>query len=664
MVRVGAVAGVGVVVLALGTLHVSSCGEAGPDPSPRENVGRTQLAATGVCDNTPPSSTQACIDAVQLNGGVVNDVFTDANGLTADQLPIFGQLFNNWPGCNTVSYAGCSGQSLPPYDCPGQYQCTGLPNTFANASVHLNALDRLWWHPCRLTNHSIVNNCPVWSSCTADGIGGNYLPWEGLVFDLGGPSNQVAIFAQNDHGPQPCESLEYTVYLTDNPFSQSAILDPAGQGVDPNQWNRAVLTKIFTKGFVEVRPPDPIGHAACGDTALYSVEEDSFAQVFSLPCGINFRYAAIIAGNDGLDFPECAFDSQEAELDAVAGLTETGAAVCPDADGDHYVDCACPGAPPVCDCNDADENVNPGEPEPCDSVDINCDNVPGSCDQPLVCHDSICIPTCVDESASCPTGSECTSTPQGNLCVPSDCTVSMCPVGSICVDGQCVPACDNVVCPGTQICQDGQCIDPCKDIACPSPLVCQLGTCVPPCECFQGDIGCVDLPGTVCDDGNTGLCVPPLCEGVVCLPSQHCDGTTGLCVDFCHPGVMCPLGQKCVDPDGCVDLCFDVNCPDGFACNPETGDCVDDSCADVECIPPAVCVDGECVDMGGDGGGGSSGAGGSGGAVSSASGPNGAPQQQVIEDAGSCGCRVASRRTPSAAWLLLLALPFARRRRT
>ena len=49
--------------------------------------------------------------------------------------------------------------------------------------------------------------------------GGNYHPWTGLVFDLGGPSNKVAIFAENDHGPQPCESLEYTVFLTDNPYA-------------------------------------------------------------------------------------------------------------------------------------------------------------------------------------------------------------------------------------------------------------------------------------------------------------------------------------------------------------------------------------------------------------------------------------------------------------
>ena len=37
----------------------------------------------------------------------------------------------------------------------------------------------------------------------------------------------------NDHGPQPCESLEYTVFLTDNPYSTDLVLYPAKDGVDP-----------------------------------------------------------------------------------------------------------------------------------------------------------------------------------------------------------------------------------------------------------------------------------------------------------------------------------------------------------------------------------------------------------------------------------------------
>src|SRR5262249_16092626 len=193
-----------------------------------------------------------------------------------------------------------------------------------------------WCRPSRLNSPGLTTQaalpCPADWTCITDQRGGNYCPGEGLVFDLGGPSNQVAIFAVNDHGPQPCESLEYTVYLTDNPFAQDRVQDPKTTGVDPSKWNRAVLTRIFTWGWENVRTPDRVNHLQCGDTTLYSVEDDSFAQVFALPCGINFRYAAVVAGNDGLVFPPCAFDSSEAELDAVAGLTESGSGVCPDAD--------------------------------------------------------------------------------------------------------------------------------------------------------------------------------------------------------------------------------------------------------------------------------------------------------------------------------------------
>ncbi len=616
-------------------------------------------AQTGVCDSNPPVSTQACIDAIQSNGSVINDIFKDANGLTGQQLPVFGTLFANWPGCDTTPFAGCAGQSQPPYDCPGQYTCAALAPTIANASAYLNALDRLWWHPCRLANHQMLGACPDWT-CIANGVGGAYNPWEGLVFDLGGPSNKVAIFAQNDHGPQPCESTEYTVYLSDNPYSQEAILDPKTTGVDPMKWNRAVLTTLFTKGWVEVRPPDPVGYAACGDTADYSVEEDSFAQVFALPCGITFRYAAIIAGNDGLDFPQCAYDSDEAELDAVAGLTESGAAVCPDADGDLYVDCNCPGAPLVCDCDDANPGIHPGAPEACDSPDLSCDGVPGSCTGSLVCYQSLCIAPCEGENQFCPAGSTCTQTPEGTLCVPADCTVGGCPPGGVCSNGVCVPVCTGVVCPGAQTCVDGQCIDPCAGIQCPAGQLCQAGACHSPCSCFAGQIGCADQAGTVCDAGNTGLCVAPACAGVVCNAGETCDAATGMCKPFCDPSVVCPPGQKCSDPAGCVPLCEGVTCEAGFTCDPATGQCVDMACKDVNCFPPQVCVMGQCIDPG-TGSGGAGGAGGSGGGAgtssSSGNGAGGAPSGSGNDpgDEGGCGCRTAGR-SGGVGWAGLLVL--------
>jgi len=620
------------------------------------SVPRDALATGPACDISPAAS-QACIDAIQANGAVVNDVFKDANGLTAQQLPVFGQFFNAYPGCDITSFAGCAGTDTLPYDCPGQYSCETGPNTVANAASFLNTLDHRWWHPCRISDHTLVGGCPQLDTCVADGTPGSYFPWEGLIFDLGGPSNQVAIFATNDHGPQPCESVEYTVYLSDNPLSQEVELNPTTIGIDPNKWNRAVLNKIFTKGWEDVRPADPVGHAACGDTANYAVEQDSFVPVYALPCGVTFRFAAIVAGNDGLDFAECAFDSNEGEIDAVAGLTEDGSAVCNDVDGDLYVDCACVGAPAICDCNDADPNVHPGAPEACDDADLNCDGNPGSCDAGLFCNASICVPPCSEGEFDCPVGSACESTSQGQLCVPIDCTVGGCPPGTVCDDGQCVPACEGVVCPGSQVCVDGQCTDLCANVVCPDGKLCQAGVCAPPCSCFAGDLGCAGLPGLVCDE-STDLCVDPACEGVDCPQGDSCEPGSGDCVGFCNPDVTCPDGQKCLEPDGCVPVCTGVVCEQGFECDPATGGCVD-RCADVTCFDPDVCVDGECV----------AGEGGSGGAAQGGGGTGGVSSGGAGSDSGAdsgCNCSLERDDRRSGAELLALlglAAVLARRRR-
>jgi hypothetical protein len=422
----------------------------------------------------------------------------------------------------------------------------------------------------------------------------------------------VAIFAENDHGPQPCESAEYTIFLTDNPQSQDLVLQPTTTGADPQKWNRAVLKKVFTKGFVEIRPPDPAGHAACGDTAQYSVEEDSMVTVYGLPCGLNFRYAAVVAGNDGLDFPACGFDSQEAELDAVAGLTEEGAGVCRDTDRDGYVDCNCPGAPTVCDCNDSDPATHPNAPEACDSpTDLNCNRIhPEPCGAGLICHAGLCLPDCGGgELFDCPVGSTCQPVDGGAvLCVPTDCVSGGCPPGSVCdtASGSCRTACDaTVVCPAGRRCVSGECLDLCRGITCSAGFSCVDGACTPPCSCFSGNVGCSG--GAVCDRGTdagvaTNLCISPGCVGVTCGTGQHC--AAGACVDYCS-GVVCPVNQVCRGPAnplpdggiGCVNLCAGVHCGTDSRCDFSTGQCA--------LVPVDAGVDagqGDAGSSGGDGG--------------------------------------------------------------
>jgi MYXO-CTERM domain-containing protein len=543
----------------------------------------------------------ACSAQIQAAAGVVvNDIFHDANGRSAQQLPVYGTFINPWPGCpERVDFAG-AGHDLAPYSCPGQYLGDSTTPTVASAGQYLNTLDRTWWQPCRLANPSTVDvggtQCVADWTCIADGVGGNYLPWHGLVFDLGGPSNKAAVFASNDHGPQPCESLEYTVFLTDNPYARDVVLQPGTTGVDPQKWNRAVLSTIYTAGWTTTRLPDPANptFAACGDTPSFSVETDSFVQVFSLPCGVTFRYASVVAGNDGLDFPGCAYDSNEAELDAVAGLTEGGVAVCPDGDRDHYVDCGCPGAPPVCDCNDTDPLIHPGAPEACDAAaDVNCDTLIGTaCGGGTLCHQGACRAPCtLGSDFLCNPGSTCTTTPQGQICLPDECG---CVPGDVCLGGVCVNACHNVVCPGTQVCQDGNCLDPCAGIQCPQGTQCEAGQCVAPCSCYAGNTACT-TSGNQCDRGNTNQCVAPSCVGVACQLPQACNPSTGTCDALCNAQVMCPVGQSCRDALGCVPLCTGVTCQGVLSCDPLTGQCVDAACLNITCSPPLACVGGQCV---------------------------------------------------------------------
>ena len=468
----------------------------------------------------------------------------------------------------------------------------------------------------------------------------------------------------NDHGPQPCESTEYTVYLTNNPASRDIIDNPTTTGADPNKWNRAKLSKLFLEGWKKVRSGTDPG-------LNYTIEADSFTSVWSLPCGISFRYVGVIAGNDGKDLPACNYDSFDAELDAVAGLTESGTAVCPDADHDGYVDCNCSAAPKVCDCNDQDPNVHPGAPETCADPDLNCDGVAGGCPTGKFCYQKSCVDPCQGgEIISCPQGTSCQSTSQGPLCVPTDCSAgAACPPGSSCdaASGTCKPACDGVTCPQGQKCEGGQCVDPCAQVVCPSGQACVAGQCQPPCDCFAGDVGCPT--GQVCDRSGTKVCVAPACTGVTCPAGQACNAQ-GQCVGVCA-GVSCPQGQRC-DPQAgaCVPMCKGVSCSGGLTCDPGTGNCVDPSCVGVTCTPPNTCQQGVCgapqADGGvGDGGGDGGPGGGDGGTL-----PDGGPRSDGGTGAGrgapGCGCSTRGGDAGAGAFLLLgglVALGRRRRRR-
>jgi hypothetical protein len=118
-------------------------------------------------------------------------------------------------------------------------------------------------------------------------------PSHGIVWDLGGQANQVAIFVFVDHGPVPQEVLENTAWLSNDP-------NAADSG-----WTQASLTHVYGAGW----SPDP-------NIA------DGFVAVYQLPSSATFRYVSVTWGGPGAIQRD-----GDNEIDAVGGLTEQGGGV-------------------------------------------------------------------------------------------------------------------------------------------------------------------------------------------------------------------------------------------------------------------------------------------------------------------------------------------------
>jgi LruC domain-containing protein/RHS repeat-associated protein len=187
---------------------------------------------------------------------------------------------------NAQSYVtGCSGYSNDPNGYG--YACGDA--SFATFQARGNCLD-MWW-------------------IQDGGVG---FDGSGNIWDLGGPSNQVAVFPVIDHGPLPQEAMEYSVYLSNNPGATQV-------GADGNtQWVFASLDKVYLEGWV---------------TPWIA---DGFTTVWRLPGGQTFRYVLVVAGGQG-----SLINDGDDEIDTVLGLTFGGEQVCPgssDADGDGVCD--------------------------------------------------------------------------------------------------------------------------------------------------------------------------------------------------------------------------------------------------------------------------------------------------------------------------------------
>jgi hypothetical protein len=115
-------------------------------------------------------------------------------------------------------------------------------------------------------------------------------PSTGIVWDLGGQANQLAVFVFVDHGPVPGEVLENTAWLSNDPNAANA------------GWTQANLVHVYGAGW----SPDP-------DIA------DGFVAVYQLAGGATFRFASVTWGGPGAIVRD-----GDNEIDAVGGLTQGG----------------------------------------------------------------------------------------------------------------------------------------------------------------------------------------------------------------------------------------------------------------------------------------------------------------------------------------------------
>ena len=220
-------------------------------------------------------------------------------------------------------------------------------------------------------------------------------------------------------------------------------------------------------------------------------------------------------------------------------------------------------------------------------------------------------PTCCDPLTECAFGGCCE--PEFSCCSTEGGTTPCCEDGiedcvgicgccpkfngqpACCVDGECVPKCNDGGCPscgegiGADCCEDF--INPCGGEGCqtdckPDDSGCcstttpyyveSFGGCVAPCPCEAGNLGCPPAPdpsqncngGCPCENGLSCCPGAPLSDPCCDLSTHYC-GLGGACLPQCSKCSGCPdsgsPGGDC--PDGCETLYTGQPGFGGFGCD-------------------------------------------------------------------------------------------------
>lgn len=341
--------------------------------------------------------------------------------------------------------------------------------------------------------------------------------------------------------------------------------------------------------------------------SLHPDDEDGVCFLYPGDCGCstNADCDAGEACTDGVCAPaRCTTNADCA--DGLACDVASGQCVVPPCTNDDQ----CPGAQ-VCIGGACIFDADCATCLPCMSAD-DCGGTEFLCAGPEGGGEGICTKLCGTD-ADCPGDSQCWGFEgeEFQLCLNPDANrIGICPASYVCTGGS--NPCDGVTCSGGEVCNPAS--GACEGQGCE---VC--APCDDPSDCPTG--ACYDIGEPV------GACMVECRSDADCPTATACTavelvggGSVNLCLnENFETNGFCPSGFVCGPDAESRDLCEDVTCPGGQACDPDTGRCVsvggDTGAPDAgggtggsrggDCVVCDACVDdtdcgaqGQCVNFG------------------------------------------------------------------